>query len=201
MLIFGVTGPSGSGKSVLTQVFAGYHALILDADAIYHRLLSENTDLRNALTDAYSTDILTDGRIDRKKLGKIVFSSPSLLEKLNNITHPFVISAIKQQIAKSSAPLAVIDAPLLFESGLDSLCDITISVLSPRESRIERIMQRDQITRQAAAMRIDAQKNDEYYLARSHTFLYNKGTLEAFVADAHELCSRFIHSDPKNENK
>ena len=176
MLILGVTGPSGSGKSALTTVFANHGALILDADAIYHRLLANSADLRKALTDAYSTDILTDGMIDRKKLGKIVFSSPALLEKLNAITHPFVIDEIKRQIAESSAAMAVIDAPLLFESGLDSLCHTTVSVLAPREVRIERIVARDGITPEAAAMRIDAQKSEEFYLARSRSFLYNKGT-------------------------
>lgn len=193
MIILGVTGPSGSGKSALTRVFAEHGALILDADAIYHRLLSNSSALRTALTDTYTTDILTDGQIDRKKLGKIVFSSPALLENLNSITHPFVIREIERLIAESQARFSVIDAPLLLESGLDSLCHTTIAVLAPREVRIERIVARDGITPEAAAMRIDAQKTDEYYLARCHTFLYNKGTLSEFVSEAQALYARLIN--------
>ena len=194
MIVFGITGPSGSGKSALTRVFADHGALVLDADAIYHRLLAESIELRTALTDAYSTDILTDGKIDRKKLGKIVFSSPALLEKLNGVTHPFVIDEIKRLLAESTAPSAVIDAPLLFESGLDALCHTTISVLAPREVRIHRIVARDGITPEAAIARIDAQKPDEYYLARSQTFLYNRGTLSEFEAEARALYARLIHT-------
>ena len=90
--------------------------------------------------------------------------------------------------------MAVIDAPLLFESGLDSLCHTTISVLAPREVRIARIVARDGIPPEAAAMRIDAQKNDEYYLARSHSFLYNRGAFEDFKAQAQTLYSQLVQT-------
>ena len=157
MIVFGITGPSGSGKSALTRVFADHGALVLDADAIYHRLLAESTELRAALTDAYSTDILTDGQIDRKKLGKIVFSSPALLQKLNGITHPFVIDEIKRLLAESTAHSAVIDAPLLFESGFDKKCDVIIAATAPEETLVERIVARDRIDVAAALRRLAVQ--------------------------------------------
>ena len=76
MTVVGITGFSGAGKSTLSGVFARYGALVLDADAIYHRLLAESAALRNALTSRFGEEILTGGQIDRRKLAPLVFSSP-----------------------------------------------------------------------------------------------------------------------------
>lgn len=187
MTVIGVTGSSGAGKSTLTEVFSRHGALILDADAIYHRLLSESAELRDALTAEYGSEILTNGRVDRKKLRIVVFSDPEKLLTLNSLSHPFVIAEIVRSLETSRALTAVVDAPLLFESGLDGLCDVTLGVLAPREVRLGRIMARDGITRETAEARLDAQKPDSYYMERCDLILQNDRTARDFAEQAEKL--------------
>ena len=187
MTVIGITGSSGSGKSTLTGVFARHGALICDADAIYHRLLAESSEMRDALVAEYSQDILSGSRIDRKKLSAVVFSDPDKLLKLNAITHPFVIAEIVHSLETPGIETAVIDAPLLFESGLDGMCDVTIGVLAPRDMRLLRIMERDHLSREAAEARLDAQKPASYYSERADLILANDGSLEDFQEKCEKL--------------
>ena len=187
MTVIGVTGSSGSGKSTLTGVFARHGALICDADAIYHRLLAESAEMRDALTAEYGEGILSGNRIDRKKLGAVVFSDSEKLLKLNSLTHPFVIAEIVRMLETTEASLAVVDAPLLFESGLDGVCDVTVGVLAPWEARLARIMARDNITEEAASARLSAQKPASYYIERADLILHNDTSAEAFAEKAEKL--------------
>ena len=179
MTVVGITGFSGAGKSTLSGIFARHGALVLDADAIYHRLLAESAALRNALTSRFGEEILTGGRIDRRKLAPLVFSSPERLEDLNRITHPFVAEEIRKAL-ESGPRLAAVDAPLLFESGLSEICDLTAAVLAARDVRIRRIMLRDGISQEAAEARVNAQKDASYYIGRSDVVLWNDRDEESF---------------------
>ena len=179
MTVVGITGFSGAGKSTLSDLFARRGALVLDADAIYHRLLAESGALRDALAARFGEGILTGGSVDRRKLAPVVFSSPEKLEDLNRITHPFVIDKIREALNAGPA-LAAVDAPLLFESGLSELCDLTVAVLAAKETRIRRIMTRDGITREASEARVNAQKDASYYIGRSDVVLWNDRDEESF---------------------
>ena len=186
MTVVGITGFSGAGKSTLSEVFGRYGACVLDADAIYHSLLEESGAMRDALTARFGSGILSEGRIDRKKLAPLVFSSPAMLEDLNHITHPFVIEKIRE-ILKTEPPLAAVDAPLLFESGLSEICDLTVAVLAAKETRIRRVMARDGITREAAASRINAQKDASYYIGKSDIVLWNDRSEADFRRESEAL--------------
>ena len=191
MTVIGVTGSSGSGKSTLTQFFRERGALILDADAIYHRLLAESGEMRDTLAAEFGAEILANNRIDRKKLGQIVFAAPEKLAKLNSLTHPFVIADIVHSLETSPATVAVIDAPLLFESGLDGMCDVTCGVLAPYEIRLTRIMARDGISAEAATARLNAQKPDSYYMERCDLILQNDSDTASLVSRAEKLWDAF----------
>ena len=168
-MIIGITGGSGTGKSSLANLL-GYE--VIDADCEYHKLFAENHELKNELIDRFGT-------CKRKELADIVFSDKSKLEKLNEITFKYVLAAIGEKIPPKGDSIIVIDAPLLFESGLDQRCDFTIAVLAGYELRIKRIMERDNLSRENAKMRINAQKPDEFYIKSADHIVTNDGDLRA----------------------
>lgn len=179
-MILGITGPTGSGKTTLLQLIAQAGGLILDCDAIYHRLLQTDPALLDAI-EARFPGTVTDGMLDRKKLGSIVFADEKALLDLNRITHGAVKEEVLRQLAKDP-PLAAIDAIGLFEGGLAELCQVTVAVTAPRQMRVARLMARDGITADYAQKRIDAQRPDSWYAEKCHRTLVNDSTQEAFRA-------------------
>ena len=171
MIILGVTGPSGSGKSLLCEAFFSEGVPVLDADAVYHGWIDRQTPCTQALADAFGEEILTPtGAVDRKKLAKVVFCGGECEQErlllLNKITHPFVLDSCHAWLQAQrtlGVRAAVLDAPLLIEADLHKECDRVIAVLAPKEIRISRIMERDAISREAAQSRIAAQKDDAFY--------------------------------------
>ena len=132
----------------------------------------KGTDCLKEVIEAFSDEYLNDdGELDRKKLGSLVFNSPEKLELLNSITHKHIIKEIKSQIEEKT----VIDAIGLFDTELYKLCDSTIFVLCPEESRIERIMAREGISREYATSRIKAQKSDKYFKEKADFVIINDG--------------------------
>lgn len=165
MYTIGITGGTGAGKTSALRALETLGVLVLDCDAIYHELLSDNVQLKSEL-EARFTGVLCDGAIDRKKLGEIVFRDELALDDLNAITHKYVGAELAQRIDKwneQGGTVVAIDAIALLESGRNKSCDVVIGVTAPVEKRIHRIMIRDGITREQAEMRINAQKPDSFY--------------------------------------
>ena len=179
--IIGVTGRSGSGKSLLSQRLAAMGALVLDADKVYAELLKQDCPMTRMLCHHFP-GVWKDGVLDRKQLADRVFSDPEALKTLNLITHSQVKAQMHCTVAHSDSKLIVLDVPLLFESGIDQLCDLTLAVLADREGSLLRIMKRDDIDRQRAEARLDNQPDDDFYRARADLLLENKGDLAEFEA-------------------
>ena len=177
-MIIGITGGTGCGKTTLLEIIRANGGLVLDCDAVYHQLLQTDHGLLQSIEDRFPGTV-TDGQLQRKVLGSIVFSDPAALEDLNRITH----GAVKQEVLRQLTPepsLAAIDAIGLFESGLDKLCKLTIAVTAPRDQRIDRLMARDNITREYAQARIDAQPADEIFAQTCDFCLTNDGSADDF---------------------
>ncbi len=172
MKIIGITGGSGGGKSTVTKIIEKYDAEILDADIVAKEVVEPGKPAFLEIKDEWPSVVL-DGVLDRKALAKIVFNNADDLHKLNTITHKYVIEEIKNKINNSQAAIFVIDAIALFESGLADFCDVTICVIAKKEERIKRIMKRDNLTELEATERINAQKNDSFYIERSDFVIYN----------------------------
>jgi len=188
--IIGVTGRSGSGKSLLSQRLAEQGAQVLDADKIYAELLQRDCPMTRMLCHHFP-GVWKDGVLDRQKLASIVFSDGEALKTLNLITHSQIRAEMHYRTAHSTAPLIVLDVPLLFESGIDRLCDLTLAVLADREGSLQRIMLRDGIDRARAEARLNSQPDDDFYRAHADLLLENKGDLAAFTAKIDGFCEKY----------
>lgn len=172
MKIIGLTGGSGAGKSTVATMLAEFGAEVIDADVIARHVVEPGKPALKEISDEWS-GVVSDDILNRAALAKIVFNDANQLHKLNTITHKYIIDEIKRQIKEFKGELFVIDAPLLFESGLSDLCDVTISVIAKRSERIKRIISRDKLTQTQAEERINAQKNDDFYITNADFVIYN----------------------------
>lgn len=182
MRILGITGPTGCGKTTVLKQLESFGALLLDCDSIYHQLLEEDKALISELDERFPGTV-ENGVLNRKKLGSIVFSDPEELAALNRISHAHIGAELGRRLrsfAMAGGKIAAMDAIELIGSGLSGLCDTVIGVLSDREKRAERIMKRDGIDKAAAYQRIDAQREDSYFIKKCDHILYNNGTQEEF---------------------
>lgn len=185
-MILGITGGTGCGKTTLLSLIEQAGGLVLDCDAIYHRLLQEDKTLLAAI-DARFPGVVEEGVLQRKKLGSLVFSDPAALADLNAITHKAVKEVVVARLAEKPE-LAAIDAIALFEGGLAELCDVTVAVTAPEEMRIWRLMARDGIDENYARIRIAAQHNESWFRSRCDRTLTNDADRQTFQ----EKCVAFL---------
>ena len=187
--ILGLTGPSGAGKGLVAAHLRDAHGFAwIDTDAVYHELTSAPSPCLDELQAAFGESVIKDGTLHRPTLAAIVFA-PGAQDKLlllNAITHKHVIaeSAKRIEAAKANgARGAILDAPLLFESGADAYCTHTCAVLADREVRKARITARDNLSEDAADKRLDAQKPDAFYAERAD-FVFENNLQGAYGIDA-----------------
>ena len=185
-MIIGITGGTGCGKTTLLREIEARGGLILDCDAVYHELLTRDMELLNAI-EARFPGVVVEKKLERKKLGAIVFADPQALADLNAITHGAIKAEIVRRLAEKPA-LAAIDAIALFEGGLAQLCDATVAVCAPFDARVERLMRRDGITRAYAENRIRAQKSESWFRQMCGHTLENNGTPQEFQ----QACRAFL---------
>ncbi len=187
MKIIGLCGGSGSGKGTVSGIFSSFCIPVIDTDAIYHKLTSEETPCLDALRKEFGKGVIKNSALDRAALAKIVFSGEGAAARrarLNEITHTFVLKEVGRELDSCKASgheLCVVDIPLLFESGFDKECDLTVAVLAEREIRISRIIKRDGITREAAVSRIDSQLSDTDLISLADTYILNNGDSSELV--------------------
>lgn len=173
--ILGITGGSGAGKSTVVEIWRRLGAVILNADTVYHELLQENAGLVTEIASVFP-EVVNDGVVDRPSLGHIVFRNAECLALLNDITHKYVIEALKEQIESAkewNVKVLVVEAVYLIETGLNGMCDITVAVTAPAEKRMSRIMSRDGLSSEEAWLRLKSQQTDEFYLQNCDILIEN----------------------------
>lgn len=181
LLIIGICGGSGSGKTTVARILANSGAPCFDADAVYRTLTDTRTPCVDELADAFGEEIVTpEGALDRAKMASLVFSDSAKAQEnrtlLNEITHRHVKREFflwRESLKSKGCPLAVLDVPLLYESGMDQFCDAVIAVVAERPVRVARIVVRDGITRREAEARMDAQLSDVELCKRTPYVLDN----------------------------
>jgi len=186
MTIIGITGISGSGKTAAARILKDMGGFVVDADLLAHELMKKDRPAYNEIIGFFGEDILgTDGEIHRPSLGKIVFENKEKLSRLESMVHPKVIIKTMELIddaRNEGYPFAVIDAPLLIESGMDKYCNSTWLITASHETRMKRIMKRDNLTHDAAAKRLASRQGDEALKPHVHIVIENNDVFADLIA-------------------
>ncbi len=194
MIKIGLTGPTGAGKSTVAAVLAEHGMPIIDADAVAREITAPSSPVLDVLAETFGADILTpDHTLKRDVLAAKAFATPDTAKLLNSITHPAILELMQQQLdlfATEGVDAVIIDAPLLFEAGVDRLCDHTVAVVAPADARRDRIVQRDNLSVDAAAKRMQVQPHLNFYTDRAEVVLVNDGTLEQLLQKAAQLAEQ-----------
>ncbi len=198
MVIVGLTGGSGTGKGEVSNCFLKLGAGIINADEVYHELLRNNVAMLVEIKEAFGDVIDENGELDRKALGAIVFSNPRALHKLNHITHKYISEQVTKKMLfykEQGKKMCIFDAAVLFDSDTHDLCDSIIGVIARREKRIARIMERDGISAEYAALRIDAQKADEFYREKCDIIIENNTTFEGLYTKTSKIYNSLLENE------
>lgn len=180
--VIGITGGTGAGKSVVSNYLKEKGATIIDADALSREITKEGGIALPEIDKAFP-GVIKEGVLDRKALGRIVFSDSGKLSVLNEITHKYIKKLTEERIENADG-LIILDAPLLFEAGEDKLCDKVIFVTADEDVRIKRIMARDNLSFEDAKQRIDA-RNLAPIMEKCDLLIKNNGDV-GFVEKAVE---------------
>jgi len=196
MIIIGITGPTGAGKTTALAEIQRLGGAVIDCDRAYHELLESDITLQDELENTFGPLRGADGQIDRKKLGAIVFDDPAKLAQLDAIAQRATVERVREMVAeqeRQGMSLVAIDAIALLESGLGELCDATVAVLAPPEVRVARIMAREGISREYAWARVGAQKPEGYFRRGCGHVLFNDcGSREEFARQARALFQEIL---------
>lgn len=192
--IIGLTGGTGAGKGLFCQYVQALRpdVRVIDTDAVYHGLLE---DPQSGLTEALLAlfpDAGRNGRIDRAALADIVFHDVEKLDALNRVSHSAVLQACLEEIAACPAACVLLDVPLLFQSGMDRICTMTVGLLADRKDTLRRILSRDGLTAEQARARMANQPRDTYYVNHCDLTLRNGGSREDLERAAKDFCRRYL---------
>ena len=193
-LVIGLTGGIACGKSNISSALSALGAKVIDADRISRALTAPGGRALPGIRETFGEAFFPGGVLDRKALGRLVFSDPEALQHLNGLTHPLILEEIREELTAAEAagaPVCVLDAPLLFEAGLDSLCDTVWCVWLPKKLQLKRLMERDGLTRKEAEARIRSQMSPMEKKKRSDLVIDTRGTREesaALAEQAYQKC-------------
>jgi dephospho-CoA kinase len=188
-LVIGVTGGTGAGKTTVVSVLSQLGMERLDVDRVAHKFLHPGSPVFRTLVAVFGEEYRQEYGIDRKRLGRLVFSSPAHRRKLEELVHPLLKREVARVVraARETGRDLVLDHPLLFEMGMEGLVDEVWAVTAPRELQVARILNRDKLTREEAEARIAAQLCPEEKAARATVVIVNTGSLEELAATVKKL--------------
>ncbi len=178
--VIGLTGQTGAGKSTVRKLLKAKGAAVIDADSVAHEVADNSLSCLTDIVEHFSCMVLDEkGKLNRRALGRIVFSDRKKLALLNKIMFPYIVSAIKGQVTayeQAGTQIIVIDGATLIESGCAKMCSVLVSVTADEETRLTRIIHRDGISKRDAVRRVSAQNPEEFYIKASDYVIKNNGT-------------------------
>ena len=191
--VAGLTGMSGAGKSFACGVFAEKGFSVIDCDNVSREVTARGEPALDEISRCFGAEYINDdGTLDRRKLGALVFSDAKKLKKLEDILYPYITYSIIS--ACVGHDMVLLDAPTLFESGADFLCDVIIGVTADRELCIGRITERDGIDRVQAENRLSSQHGEDYYKSRSYICLSNNGSESEFRKSLEKAAAKILEA-------
>lgn len=186
MRIIGLTGGIACGKSTISLTLRQLGAIIIDGDALSRALTQPGGLALPAIRAEFGGDVFhADGALDRRALGSLIFSSDERRRALDELMQPLLRTMIEREILRareSGAKICVLDMPLLYEAGLDTLCDTVWCASLDRETQLTRLMARDGFTRQEAENRLNSQMDTAEKARRAHVVIPTSGTIDETAA-------------------
>lgn len=186
-ILVGLTGMSGAGKTTVCDFFRQRKIAVIDCDRISRLVVRKGTECLDDIAKAFDDILTKDGELNRKKLGKIIFSDKNKKRELESIIFPYILFEVFNRIEKYEnlgEKLIIIDAPTLFESGIDKFCDYIVSVVAQTTISAERISKRDGISLEFAKLRLNSQKNREFFIENSTYYIDNEGEVDELLKKA-----------------
>jgi len=185
-LRLGVTGGIGSGKSLVCKVFADLGRKVIEADAIARVLIDTDRAIQSQVRNAFGGSVfLSSGELNRQELARIVFADAAKRKKINAIVHPHVFKSIEREIQgslpESLVPFVVIEAALIYETGMDKELDYILVVNAAEETRIKRVMNRDKVSRDDVVQRMNAQLPVAAKVKKADFVVENDGTYQELM--------------------
>lgn len=179
MKVIGVTGNSGSGKTTICEIICEIaNAKVVDADEVAKSLDFPGSEYVDKIAELFGQDILENGKLNRKKLGSIIYNDIHSKLELDKITFKYVGAELTKRLEvlkNEELDYIVLDVPLLIESELNLSCDFVISVTASHENKVERIKSRDNISEEVARQRLAIQKDEDFYYRNSDFVIENNG--------------------------
>lgn len=199
MRIVGLTGGIASGKSTVSHMLRELGVEVIDADLVAKEVIEPGTDAWRELVTEFGRGVLNrDQTVNRRRLGRVVFGDPRRVRRLNEITHPRIVSSIAQRIAVARASadggglpgVLVIDAPLLLEAGMRDMVDEVWVVVVDVDTQVKRLMNRDHFTFQEALNRLSAQMPPDEKVRLADVVIDNRGPVDTTRQQVLELWRR-----------
>ncbi len=199
--VLGLTGSIASGKSTASHFFREQGYQIVDCDEVA-RTLTDEKEIIGRIAETFGRDILlSSGKIDRKKLGSIVFSHEAEKQKLDNLLkcplREAILGAIKEAVTFSTKDFIILDCPLLFESGLDKVCDRTLCIHISRDLQLKRLMERNQIDKEFAELMISAQLSSDDKVKRADDVIENNKDISALKEEVSQFIRTVLNAKSK----
>ena len=193
MLVVGLTGGIGSGKTLVSDIFAALGVPIVDADEISRSLVAPGSPTLHQITEVFGQEFITpSGALNRGRMRDHIFADPGARKHLESILHPAIRTEMKRQLSALNGPYAIAVIPLLSETRQSDLVDRVLVVDIPEPLQVQRVMERDQVSRQAAQAVLHNQATRAQRLAIADDILNNEGTPEALQSAVEELHSRYL---------
>lgn len=183
-MVIGITGSSGAGKTTVCEILKQkYNFKVIAADDIAKNLSKKGTQYTKDIINEFGINVLLkNGEIDRKKIANIIYNDETKRKKLNNCTFKYIVKEIKEQIESQNGYNIALDAPLLFEADLNQICNKTVAVINENiDEQIERIIKRDNISKEEAIARIKSQQTNEFYIKNCDYKIINNNDVNSQI--------------------
>ncbi len=192
MIKVGITGGIGSGKSTICKIFQVLGVSVYFADVEARKLTDSHAEIVHGIKELFGEDIYIEGCLNRKKVASVVFKDSKILSRLNNIIHPVVAEHFEDWLVEHANERMVIkEAAILFESGGDKEVDKVITVVAPKDLRIKRVVERDNMTIEEVESRMQQQMTDQERLKRSD-FVVNCNDVDLVIPQVLDLHKRMV---------
>lgn len=187
-LVIGLTGGVGSGKTTIAELFAQRGIPILDADVVAHQLTQPHCSAFASIVQHFKKkSIVTDGKLNRAELRKIIFEQPDERRWLENLLHPLILAELKEQVKNIKAPYCITVIPLLLEKKTDDFIDRVLVVDSPEHLQIARVIARDQTKQTTVEAMLKSQLSRSQRLMQAHDVIVNDGKLSDLIPQVEKL--------------